>query len=146
MLENITNKITGIFQGLSNKGAITEKDLETTLREVRVALLEADVSLKVRFQNVDDLPPKELRKLVDDGKKELSEGIVIVFASKDDKVGVAVGITNKLTEKFDAVEFVKLSSEIIGGQGGGGRKDFAQARGQDKTKINEAFEKIKSLI
>ena len=47
MLENITNKITGIFQGLSNKGAITEKDLETTLREVRVALLEADVSLKV---------------------------------------------------------------------------------------------------
>ena len=47
MLENITNKITGIFQSLSNKGAITEKDLETTLREVRVALLEADVSLKV---------------------------------------------------------------------------------------------------
>ena len=102
--------------------------------------------IKVRFQNVEDLPPKELRKLVDDGKKELSEGIVIVFASKDDKVGVAVGITNKLTEKFDAVEFVKLSSEIIGGQGGGGRKDFAQAGGQDKTKINEAFEKIKSLI
>ncbi len=47
MLENITNKITGIFQGLSNKGAITEKDLELTLREVRVALLEADVSLRV---------------------------------------------------------------------------------------------------
>ena len=46
MLENITNKITGIFQGLSNKGAITEKDLEFTLREVRVALLEADVSLR----------------------------------------------------------------------------------------------------
>ncbi len=102
--------------------------------------------IKVRFQNVEDLPPKELRKLVDDGKKELVEGIVVVFASKDDKVGVAVGITNKLTEKFDAVEFVKLSSEIIGGQGGGGRKDFAQAGGQDKNKINEAFEKIKSLI
>ncbi len=102
--------------------------------------------IKIRFQNVDGLPPKELRKLVDNGKKDLGEGIVVVFASKDDKVGVAVGITDKLTSKFDAVKFVKLSSEIIGGQGGGGRKDFAQAGGQDQSKINEAFEKIKSLI
>ncbi len=101
---------------------------------------------KIRFQNVDGLPPKELRKLVDIGKKELGEGIVVVFASKDEKVGVAVGVTNKLTNKFDAVKFVKSSSEIIGGQGGGGRKDFAQAGGQDKDKIKEAFEKIKSLI
>ena len=102
--------------------------------------------IKVRFQNVEGLPPKELRKLVDDGKKELGEGIVVVFASKDDKVGVAVGITDKFTKQFDAVKFVKISSEIIGGQGGGGRKDFAQAGGQDQNKINEAFEKIKSLI
>ena len=102
--------------------------------------------IKIRFQNVEGLPPKELRKLVDDGKKELGEGIIIVFASKDDKVGVAVGVTSKLIEKYDAVKFVKLSSEIIGGQGGGGRQDFAQAGGQDQSKINEAFEKIKSLI
>ncbi len=102
--------------------------------------------VKIRFQNVEGLPPKELRKLVDDGKKELGEGIVIVFASQDDKVGVAVGITKKLTEKYDAVHFAKLSSEIIGGQGGGGRKDFAQAGGQDKSKINEAIKKIKTLI
>ena len=102
--------------------------------------------IKIRFQNVEGLPPKELRKLVDDGKKELNEGIIVVFASKDEKVGVAVGVTNQLTDKFDAVKFVKVSSEIIGGQGGGGRKDFAQAGGQDKNKINEAFKKIKSLI
>ena len=91
-------------------------------------------------------PKRKMRKLVDNGKKDLVEGIVVVFASKDGKVGVAVGITDKLTSKFDAVKFVKLSSEIIGGQGGGGRKDFAQAGGQDESKINQAFEKIKSLI
>ena len=102
--------------------------------------------IKIRFQNVEGLPPKELRKLVDEGKKELREGIVVVFASKDDKVGVAVGITNKLIKNYDAVKFVKLSSEVIGGQGGGGRKDFAQAGGQDQSKINEAFDKIKTLI
>ena len=102
--------------------------------------------IKIRFQNIEGLPPKELRKLVDKGKKELGEGIVVVFAYKDEKVGVAVGITSKLIEKYDAVKFVKVSSEIIGGQGGGGRKDFAQAGGQDQTKINEAFEEIKKLI
>ena len=58
----------------------------------------------------------------------------------------AVGVTEKLTEKFDAVQFVKAGSEVIGGKGGGGRKDFAQAGGQDQSKINDAFEKIKSLI
>jgi alanyl-tRNA synthetase len=103
-------------------------------------------NINIRFQKVSDLPPKELRKLVDQGKKDLGEGIVIVFASKDEKVGIAVGVTEKLTEKYNAVNFVKAGSEIIGGKGGGGRKDFAQAGGQDESKINEAFESIKKLI
>jgi alanyl-tRNA synthetase len=103
-------------------------------------------NVNIRFQKVSDLPPKELRKLVDQGKKYLGEGIVIVFASKDDKVGIAVGVTEKLTEKYDAVNFVKVGSEIIGGKGGGGRKDFAQAGGQDESKIDQAFESIKKLI
>ena len=103
-------------------------------------------NIKLRLQKVEGLPLKELRKLVDKGKKELSEGIVVVFASKDDKVGIAVGVTEKLIKKFDAVQFVKIGSEIIGGQGGGGRKDFAQAGGQDQSKIDEAFEKLKTLI
>ena len=102
--------------------------------------------VKLRLQKIDGLPPKELRKLVDKGKKDLSEGIVVVFANKDDKVGLAVGVTDSLTSKFDAVQFVKVGSEIIGGKGGGGRKDFAQAGGQHQSKIDEAFEKLKSLV
>jgi len=103
-------------------------------------------NINLRFQKITDLPPKELRKLVDQGKKDLGEGIIVVFASKDEKVGLAVGVTEKLTEKYDAVNFVKVGSEIIGGKGGGGRKDFAQAGGQDSTKIDDAFESIKKLI
>ena len=83
---------------------------------------------------------------MDKGKKDLVEGIVVVFASKDNKVGIAVGVTEILTNKYDAVKFVKIGSEIIGGQGGGGRKDFAQAGGQDRSKIEDAFEKLKALI
>ena len=101
---------------------------------------------KIRFQKVNGLPPKELRKLVDKGKKELIEGVVIVFANKDEKVGIAVGVTDNLTSQFDAVKFVKVGSEIIGGKGGGGRKDFAQAGGQDQSKIDQAFEQLKTLI
>jgi hypothetical protein len=108
--------------------------------------LENELTMQKEKIEIYEQELKELRKLVDDGKKELGEGIVVVFASKDDKVGVAVGVTNKLTEKYDAVKFVKVSSEIIGGQGGGGRKDFAQAGGQDQGKINEAYERLKSLI
>ena len=71
---------------------------------------------------------------------------MIVFANKDEKVGLAVGVTDNLISKFDAVQFVKVGSEIISGKGGGGRKDFAQAGGQDQSKIEEAFEKLKTLI
>ncbi len=102
--------------------------------------------VKIRLQKVEGLPPKDLRKLVDNGKKELIEGIVIVFANKDEKVGLAVGVTDNLIEKYDAVKFAKLGSEIIGGKGGGGRKDFAQAGGSDSKKIDEAINEIKKLI
>ena len=103
-------------------------------------------SVKVRFQKLQDLPPKELRKLVDKGKKEISEGILVIFAVKDGKVGLAIGVTEKLKSKFDAVKLAKVGSEVIGGKGGGGRPDFAQAGGVDQSKIDIAFEKIKSLI
>jgi len=103
-------------------------------------------NIKVRFQKISDLPPKDLRKIVDNGKKELGEGIIFVFASKEGKIGLAVGVTNKLAKKYDAVKFAKIASEVVGGKGGGGRSDFAQAGGVDVNKIEEAFKKLKSLI
>ena len=103
-------------------------------------------NIKVRFQKISDIPLKDLRKLVDIGKKELQEGIVIVFAINDGKIGLAVGITDKLTDKYNAVTFVKTASEILGGKGGGGRPDFAQAGGVKENKIDNAFEKAVSLI
>ena len=103
-------------------------------------------NVKVRFQKVIDLPPKDLRKLVDNGKKELTEGVIVIFAIKDEKIGLAIGVTENLTKKYDAVKLVKIGSEIIGGKGGGGRPDFAQAGGIDSSKIDNAIEQIKSLI
>ena len=100
----------------------------------------------IREQILKDFPSKELRSIIDEGKKEIKSGIVVGISTFENKVGLAVGITKDLTSKYDAIDLVKAASVILGGKGGGGRKDFAQAGGQDTNKINEAFEKIKSLI
>ena len=103
-------------------------------------------SFILRYQVLIDLPPKELRNIVDQSKKEIKEGVVVGFSTFEDKVGVAVGVTNKLTKKYDAVSLVKIASEILGGKGGGGRKDFAQAGGTNKDKIEEAFKILSKKI
>ena len=87
-----------------------------------------------------------MRGIIDQGKKEIKSGIVISISTFEDKVGVAVGVSQDLTSKYDAVDLVKIASEILGGKGGGGRKDFAQAGGVDKDKINEAFKEILKKI
>ena len=83
----------------------------------------------VRQQILSDFPPKELRSVIDQGKKDIKKGIVISISTFEEKVGVAVGVSNDLVAKFDAVELVKIASEMLGGKGGGGRKDFAQSVG-----------------
>ena len=71
---------------------------------------------------------------------------MVGFSTFEGKVGVAVGVTNKLTKKYDAVVLVKIASEVLGSKGGGGRKDFAQAGGTNKDKIEEAFKTLSKKI
>ena len=99
-----------------------------------------------RQQVLTDLPPKELRSIVDQGKTDIKSGIIMACCTYEGKVGVAIGITDKLINKFDAVKLVKDAAEILGGKGGGGRKDFAQAGGINKDKINEAFKALSKKI
>ena len=96
-------------------------------------------SFILRQQVLTDFPPKELRNIVDKSKKDIKKGVVVGFSIFEERVGVAVGVTHELTKKYDAVMLVKIASKILGGKGGGGRKDFAQAGGANKDKIEEAF-------
>jgi len=102
--------------------------------------------LKVRFQLVKGFPSKELRSLIDRGKKDLSEGIIVVYTIVEGKVGIAVGVTNDLINKYNAVNLVKLGSKVIGGTGGGGRNDFAQAGGHLVNNIKKSFQAIVEKI
>ena len=95
---------------------------------------------------LDDVPARELKGVVDDIKTQIGSGIVAVVSNTDGKASLVVGVTADLTEKFDAVELVRAGSVAVGGQGGGGRPDMAQAGGPDGSQGQAAIDAIESQI
>ncbi len=93
-----------------------------------------------------DVPPRDLKPMADEIKKQLDSGVIVLIAANDGKASIVVSVTNDLTEKFDAVDLVRAGSAALGGKGGGGRPDMAQAGGPDANKGSEAVAAIKSLI
>ena len=91
--------------------------------------------------------PQDLKALADDGKKILGSGIVALVAVSDDGKGaVVVAVTEDLTKRFNAVDLVKVGSIAMGGKGGGGRADMAQAGGPDGTKAVDSLTAIKAAL
>ena len=160
MINDLADKIIklGAKPIIDNKDkTLTIKNLSKQFEKLSVEFILKDKSkniikdedinnITVRFQKVLELPFKDLSKLIDEGKRELKEAIIVVYAINNGKVGLAVGVTKGLESKFDAVKIVKIGSEIIGGKGGGGRADFAQGGGTLIDKIEDSFENIKKLI
>ena len=102
---------------------------------------------KVMTRVVQGLEPKDLRGLIDEGKAQIGSGIVaMVGVSPEGKTGLAVGVTADLAGKISAVDLVKVGAEALGGKGGGGRPDFAQAGGPDPAKAEAALEAIAARI
>ncbi|SFO67037.1 alanyl-tRNA synthetase [Cohaesibacter marisflavi] len=95
----------------------------------------------------EGISPKDLKGMVDQGKESIGSGVVVMIAvSEDGKVGVVVGVTDDLTDRFNAVDMVKVAAEALGGRGGGGRPDMAQAGGKDADKANDAIAAIEALL
>lgn len=104
-----------------------------------------DIKLLARL--VQGLNPKDLRGLIDDGKKQVGSGVVaIVGVTEDGKAGLAVGVTEDLTKRVNAVDLVKAGAEALGGKGGGGRPDMAQAGGPDGSKAEAALKAIEARL
>lgn len=90
---------------------------------------------------------KELKPLADDGKASLGSGVVVFIATgEDNKASVVVGVTDDLTNRFSAVDLVRAAAEAIGGKGGGGRPDMAQAGGPDGDKASAAIDAVKQAM
>ena len=111
------------------------------------APIRAVGDVKLLARTVMGLNPKDLRGLIDDGKKQIGSGVVaIVGVSEDGKAGLAVGVTEDLTKRINAVDLVKVGAEVLGGKGGGGRPDLAQAGGPDGTKAESALKAIEARL
>ncbi|KQV31370.1 alanine--tRNA ligase [Rhizobium sp. Root73] len=96
---------------------------------------------------VTGVEPKDLKSLADDGKTSLGSGVVtFVGVSADGKASAVVAVTDDLTSRFSAVDLVRIASAALGGKGGGGRADMAQAGGPDGDKAAEAIASVSAAL
>jgi alanyl-tRNA synthetase len=133
-----------------------QRRLERELSEVRRALVSSgparestekrigDVAFDGRV--VDGVPGRELKSLADDLKRRIGSGVVAAVSRAEGKAAIVVGVTADLTGRFDAVELVRLGAEALGGKGGGGRADMAQAGGPDASRAEKALAAVERAI
>ncbi|MBV8798229.1 MAG: alanine--tRNA ligase [Alphaproteobacteria bacterium] len=102
--------------------------------------------IKTAMRLVEGVAAKELKGLADEEKARLGSGVVVLVGTADDKASIVVGVTNDLTKRINAVDLVRLGAEVLGGKGGGGRPDMAQAGGPDLSRAAEALQKIEQRL
>jgi alanyl-tRNA synthetase len=130
--------------------------LERELAEARRALANAGPATKAGAKRigefafdsriVDNVPGRELKSLADDLKRRIGSGIVAVVSRAEGKAAIVVGVTDDLTDRFDAVALVRAGAAALGGKGGGGRPDMAQAGGPDAVRAGAALAAIESAL
>jgi alanyl-tRNA synthetase len=103
--------------------------------------------IKLMARSVEGIEIKDLKNLADQGKKQIGSGVVaLVATSGDGKASVVVGVTPDLVTRFSAVDLVRKASEVLGGKGGGGKPDMAQAGGPDGAKAGAALDAIAAAM
>jgi alanyl-tRNA synthetase len=128
----------GMSGGMSGGGA-GKSDGADGVRTV------GDVKLMARA--VEGIDLKDLRSLADEGKKKVGSGVVaIVGVAGDGRAGIVVGVTDDLVARFNAVDLARKGAEVLGGKGGGGRPDMAQAGGPDGSKAEAALAAIAAAL
>ncbi|GGF56700.1 alanine--tRNA ligase [Terasakiella brassicae] len=95
---------------------------------------------------LEDIPGKELKSMVDEMKNQVGSGVCVAIAINEGKASIVVGVTDDVKDQHSAVDLVRIGSEALGGKGGGGRADMAQAGGPDGTKANVALAAIEAAL
>ena len=135
------------------------RKLERELAEAKKALAlgggtsagESDIQtingIKFMKRILGDMDSKDMKGLVDESKAKLGSGVVALLSTNGEgRASLYVGVTADLTSKLSAVDLVRAGAAVLGGKGGGGRPDLAQAGGPDAGKAAEALEAISAAI
>jgi alanyl-tRNA synthetase len=141
------------ISGLMEERRRLERELAETRRKLATgggsaAAPEAKEvgGVKLASRVLEDVPPKDLKPMADALKKQIGSGVVVLVSVNEGKGSLVVGVTDDLTERLDAVELVRAGSAAIGGKGGGGRPDMAQAGGPDGAKAAEAVQAVEAAL
>jgi len=102
--------------------------------------------IKTLLRVVEGVAAKDLKGLADDAKAKLGSGVVAFITIADGRASLVVGVTDDLTKRISAVDLVKLGAEALGGKGGGGRPDMAQAGGPDGARAGDALKAIENRL
>ena len=97
-------------------------------------------------QVLNGVSGKDLRGLIDEHKSKIGTGVILLIADTGGRAAIAAGVTENLKDKISAVDVVRVAAEILGGKGGGGRPDMAQAGGASVEKSDEAIAAVEKLI
>ena len=159
----ILNELASIFKTKSEnvidrvKSLLDERKLlQSEIIDLRKAVAmgsndEAQNVIKVNnfnfyAQTFDDLPSKDLRSLVDEHKNRLGSAVILLISGAGGKAAISVGVTSDLVDKVNAVDLVKIAAIELGGKGGGGRPDMAQAGGNDMSNAKKAISLIEKYL
>ena len=132
-------KLENYLDSLKNKSILSNEDNNQKTEEKI-----NDITFVTQI--IHGLPPKELRSIFDNFKSNNIKSILACVTLNEDKISIIVGLTDDLVNTYDARDLIKLTFEHLGSKGGGGRVDFAQAGGDQKDHINQAFLSIKAKI
>lgn len=150
------SEVTNRLQSLVDERKKLEKEVSDLRRKLATAGSggSGDTSddvkdlggVKFTARVLQDFPAKDLKPMADEMKAKLGSGVITLIAVNEGKASIVVGVTDDLTDKVSAVELVKVGAEALGGKGGGGRPDMAQAGGPNGDAANDAVTSIEKNI
>jgi alanyl-tRNA synthetase len=122
-------------------------ELQKKLATGTSASADEDIGgVKLSARNLGDVPPRDLKGLAEAIGKQSGSGIVALVSTAEGKASIVVGVSPDLTTRFSAVDLVRAAATAVGGKGGGGRPDLAQAGGPDAAQAEAALQAVRAAL
>ncbi len=154
LLKSTPRQLAGRLSALLADHKLAEKEITELRKKIAMgggaASGDSDVKTigKIKFigRILDGVQPKDLRGIADEAKIQIGSGVIALIAVNEGKAGVLIAVTDDLKDKINAVDLVKAGASAVGGKGGGGRPDMAQAGGPDGAQAAQAILAIEDLL
>ncbi|MEX2454076.1 MAG: alanine--tRNA ligase [Rhodospirillaceae bacterium] len=155
-LRSSVDEVPGRVAGLLEERKKLEREISDLRRKLATGSGSADgagnagvkeiAGIRYAARKLEGIPARELKPMADEIKKQIGSGVAAIVSVDDGKASIVVAVTEDVMERFSAVDLVRVGSAALGGKGGGGRPDMAQAGGPDGSAADAALEAIAGAI